>query len=567
MSELDARHALPAPFEGRRRRLLLRLIGNGIAQGAAAGAFAFLLRHLLDDTSGTPFSPTLGIALFATVLCSAGLRWWERVDSERLGQSYVRDVRLRLFDHLSRVAPERLRRIRHGNLSLRFVGDMSALRFWISRGLARVWVAGTMVVGALAALCALDVRFALATVAVLAAGALAMRIGANALDASVRAARKRQGRFAASINEQLLRLPMIQAYARRDAEREAILERSRRLWNASLSLARASGFMIAATAATAGLATVAVAMIASGEATHSRGTLLAAVLLVSLLATPLHRLGRVFELWRSARVAREKLEGLLRLGPIEKNAEGALRLPKGRGAIEFRGLAIPGMFGPIDGRVRAGARLLIEAERHAAAAAVLWAIPRLIRDVEGAVRIDGQDIAITTLGSLRRAAVLIGAELPPIRGTLLDNLRYRAPQADDAEVERAIDACGLREIVASLPRGMSTPLGDGGRLLSAAERWRLCWARALLGRPRILLLEDADAQRQGGNEAVFMRMLDAFDGTVVMSARAGSAWPPEFAIWPLPPPRAETEACAADAGRGDLFRADNVRTLPSRAST
>lgn len=548
---------LPRLFAGRRRALLLRLIANGIAQGAAAGAFALLLRGLLDYDAGASPPNLLMIGLLASVLMTGGLRWLERIDAERLGQSYVRDLRLCLFDHLSRIPPGRLRRIRHGNLSLRFVGDMSALRFWASRGLARVWVAGAMVAGVLAALCLLDVRFALAVATVFAGGAAMMRVGAKALDASVRIARKRRGRFAASINEQLLRLPMIQAYAQRNAERAHIVERSRRLWNASLALARSSGFMIAASAVTAGLATVAVALIAWREPAHSRGTMLAAVLLVSLLGTPLHRLGRVFELWRSARVSREKLEGLLRLGPTAKNVVAALPLPKGRGELEFRAFSMPGLFGPIDGRVRAGGRVLIESERHEAASALLWSIPRLTEGGEGSIRIDGQDIVVTTLGSLRRAAVLISAELPPIRGTLRENLCYRTPQADADAIERVVDLCGLREVVSELPQGLDTPLGDGGRRLPASMRWRLCWARALLGRPRILLIEDVDAQMQGENREAFLNMLAHFDGSVVMSGRGEAASQPGTVVWRLPPP-------SAGAPTSERNYAANVRVLPGR---
>jgi ATP-binding cassette, subfamily B, bacterial len=527
---------MPTPFAGKRKALLVRLIANGIAQGASAGMFALALRALLD-TQGPSRAPWLLFAgLLISVLITGGLRWLERIDAERLGQSYVKHVRLCLFDHLGRIPPSRLLRIRHGNLSLRFVGDMSVLRFWASRGLARVWVAGAMIAGVLSVLAMLDLRFALAVALVLGCGAAVMRFGAGALDASVRVARKRQGRFAASINEQLLRLPMIQAYARRDAERAAVVERSRRLRNAAVSLATRSGLMIAITAVTTGLATIAVILIGSLGAQHTHGTLLAALLLVSLLATPLHRLGRVFELWRSAHVAREKIEALLRLGPMTRDAADAVRLPKGRGRIEFAQLSMPGRFGALDAVAHPGERVLIDAGRVADASALLWALPRLGDVYRGAIRIDGLEIAKASLGSLRRAVVLVSEELPLIRGSLLDNLRYRLPTATTADIERVVAACSLHDVVERLPHGLDTPLGDGGRLLTAAERWRVRWARALLGRPRILLIEDADAQSQGGNRDAFFAMLAAFPGTVLMSGRANPDWPRIFSIWRLPPP-------------------------------
>lgn len=546
---------IPKPYAGRRRLLLLRLIANGIAQGASAGLFALALRGLLDAQGPSRMPWLLFAGLSASVLITGGLRWLERIDAERLGQSYVNHVRLRLFDHLGRIPPSRLQRIRHGNLSLRFVGDMSVLRFWASRGLARVWVAGAMILGVLIVLATLDPRFALAVAFVLGCGAAAMRYGSGALDASVRVARKRQGRFAASINEQLLRLPMIQAYARRDAERAAVVERSRRLRNAAVSLAIRSGLMIAITAVTTGLATIAVILIGSLGARHTHGTMLAALLLVSLLATPLHRLGRVFELWRSARVAREKIEALLRLGPMTRDSADAVRLPKGRGRIEFAQLAMPGRFGPLDAVAHPGERVMIDAERAADASALLWALPRLGDPYRGAIRIDGLEIAEASLGSLRRAVVLVSEELPLIRGSLLENLRYRVPAATMGDIQRAIAACSLHDVVERLPQGLDTPLGDGGRLLTTAERWRVRWARALLGRPRILLIEDADAQSQGGNRNAFIAMLATFRGTVLMSGCGSPDWPRAFSIWRLPPPETFRDAVSPHPERfGDQPR-------------
>lgn len=549
---------IPKPYAGKRKALLVRLIANGIVQGASAGLFALTLRALLDMPSPSRVPWLLFAGLFVSVLITGGLRWLERIDAERLGQSYVKHVRLCLFDHLGRIPPSRLLRIRHGNLSLRFVGDMSVLRFWASRGLARVWVAGAMIIGVLTVLATLDLRFALVVALVLGCGAAAMRIGAGALDASVRIARKRQGRFAASINEQLLRLPMIQAYARRDPERAAVVERSRRLRNAAVSLATRSGLMIAITAITTGLATIAVILVGSFGAQHTHGTLLAALLLVSLLATPLHRLGRVFELWRSARVAREKIEALLRLGPMTRDAVEAVRLPKGRGRIEFAQLSMPGRFGALDAVVRPGERVLIETGRVTDASALLWALPRLGDGYCGAIRVDGLEIAEASLGSLRRAVVLVSEELPLIRGSLLDNLRYRVPAATMDDIGRVVAACSLHDVIERLPHGLDTPLGDGGRLLAVAERWRVRWARALLGRPRILLIEDADTQSQGGNRDAFFAMLAAFRGTVLMSGRNGSDWPLTFSIWRLPPPetpRDATSSCPEHAGDPARFAA------------
>lgn len=521
---------LPRPLTGRRRALLWRLIANGIAQGGASGAFALGVRALLD--SRRALSPAWGVfaVLALSVLVSGGLRWLERVDAERLGQSYAHQLRLRVFDHLASVAPARLRRLRQGQLALRFVGDMTVLRTWVSRGLARVWVAAAMCVGALAVLATLDPRFALVVACALALGAGAAYACGDAIEASVRRARRRRGRFAAALVEQLRRLPTIQAYARRDAERASAASLSRRQRDAAVMLATRSGAMLAIVVLATGFASLGVIAVAHGMANAgtpaSRGTLLAALLLVSLLSTPLHRLGRVHEQWRSSRVAHEKLARLLQSGPTIRNAGTARPLPRGQGRVAVRGFALP------DGaattfEVSPGERVRIEAASVEAVTSLLWAMPRLREVPPDTIRIDGQDIVQTTLGALRRNVVLVSGDLPLIRGSLRDNLCYRVGATTPDAIDCAIDRCALRDVVERLPRGLDARLGDDGYPLTVAERWRVRWARALLGRPRTLLFEDVHAQWQGGNRDAFFAMLDGFDGSVLMGARVSEAWPEE----------------------------------------
>ncbi|MGB2973365.1 MAG: ABC transporter ATP-binding protein, partial [Candidatus Competibacter sp.] len=140
--------ALPRILDGRRRGLWLRLVGNGLAQAVAAVATTLLIRHVFDRWLTAPRAALplalawIGAALVALALSRAWLRMRERTDAELLGQDYVYRVRLAIFDRLGTLAPRVLQRRRRGSLMLRFVGDLSALRQWVSLGLARLSVAG-----------------------------------------------------------------------------------------------------------------------------------------------------------------------------------------------------------------------------------------------------------------------------------------------------------------------------------------------------------------------------------------------------------------------------------------
>ena len=129
-------------------------------------------------------------------------------------------------------------------------------------------------------------------------------------------------------------------------------------------------------------------------------------------------------------------------------------------------------------------------------------IPRLWDVTQGAVLIDGHDVRDLSLASLRATIGVVSQDPHLFHDTVLDNLRYAAPDATDAEVVAACRAAQIHDVLDRLPAGYDTVVGERGYRLSGGEKQRVAIARMLLKDPAVVILDEATSHLDAENEAL-----------------------------------------------------------------
>ena len=475
----DARH-LPRIFPAHTRRMAAGLALVGLSQALLGLLLPLGLARACDSLLSTrqTGSEVLLIAGFFTAVAvlSSWARCAERTLSERLGQDYAHRSRLKLWDHLLQLPARSVTGQRRGATVLRFIGDLTALKNWVSRGLVASCIAAATLLAGVIGLSILTPVQGLVSGSLLILSAAVQSLAARPLAARVRRLRRQRSRLATDLVERIGALAVIQAENQHRRERRRLNGRSRRVAEASVEVARASGVLAGSGELISILLLAVVLVIGAAEVRSSAlsaGGMVAGLVVVRYLGRPVRRLSRVHEQWLRARVSRRKLEQFLALPPLAEPREGK-RLKAGNGSVRLTGVSDGRVLAPISARARSGERVRLAGPNGVGKSSLLRLIAGLERPETGKVAIDGRDLSRCRLSTIRSSVSLVSSELSLLRGSLRRNLTYGRPRASDIEVAGVLSKLGLDDWVSTLPRGLATRVAEIGLSLSAGSDSESC---------------------------------------------------------------------------------------------
>lgn len=224
------------------------------------------------------------------------------------------------------------------------------------------------------------------------------------------------------------------------------------------------------------------------------GQLVASELIVAAIVAAISKLGKHLESWYDAMASVDKLGYLVDL-PVEREGGEQPIISEHGLRVQLRSLGYRAADGQpvlIDQNLEIppGSRLGIISPGGLGGSAVLDLVAGLREPASGQVLLNGIDLRLWQLGELRRQVFLVrGQDI--VQGTILENVRLGRPDLSIDAVHRALDCVGLMEAIHRLPEGLGTPLSPGGHPLSGSQRSRLILARAIIRKPKLLLVDEA----------------------------------------------------------------------------
>ena len=491
--------------------LYLRPQPTGAAQKVLQGLHAL---HL--PAAGGAGLATLALLYFISLAAGAALLVAQARTMLTTGQLVMRVLRDALFDHVQRLDLAWFTRTPAGRVITRLTTDVEALNELFSSGLVDILTDLVLLCGIAVMLFALEWRLALVAFAVLPLMVLLSLWFRSRARSIYREVRTRVAAINTFLQEHLAGISVVQL-----SRAEARTAAEFRLTDAAHRDANIRGVFYYAffyptvelliSIGVAGLLVAGGAWSRSG--TISLGVLVAFLQYVQRFFRPIGDLAENYNVLQASFAAAERLQALLAVMPAVTPPPQPEGEPPRLARFELRGVwfAYEGdnwVLRDLSFAAQPGERLALVGHTGAGKSTVLNLLLRFYDPQRGSILVDGLDTCSWDLFALRRRCAVVLQEIDCFAGSLRENIALGRQAVDDRRIVWALEQVGATPMLARLPGGLDTVLGERGSGLSVGERQLISFARALVGDPEFLLLDEATSSVDPLTEAVIQTALD-----------------------------------------------------------
>lgn len=493
--------------------------GCAILSGVLELLFPVAVNKVIDTVLPTGSFKTIILVcslLFALYLFSMTLNYIVVYLGHTLGINIETDMRRKLFAHLQKHSFEYYDEKKTGELMSRLTTDLFDISEVAHHGPEDVFITVMSICGAFVLMWNVHEQLAIGTIILIPILAIGLSIFNKKMKNVNRKIYSQLGEFNAGLENSLSGIRVVKAFANEEFEKkifEGMIQNYRKnklAFYKTMATSSSFNYVLMRLITLTSLVFGAYFTI-KGELTT--GELVGFVLLANTFVKPIERINTMVEMYPKGFAGFKRFNEELARKPAIVDSPNAKVTPHFNGNIHYDNVS----FEYDDGRpvleninlkIKAGEMVAFVGPSGAGKTTLINLLPRFYDTTKGSISIDGVNIKDYTLSSLRGQIGTVQQDVFLFNGTIRENVLYGKLDASDEEVERAIEAAKLKEVIEEFPEGLETPIGERGVKLSGGQKQRLSIARIFLKNPSILILDEATSALDTQTEQFIQNSFD-----------------------------------------------------------
>ena len=434
-----------------------------------------------------------------------------------MGAKIEADMRHDFFEHLQKLSFTYYDRTKIGTLMSRITNDLFDITEFSHHCPEEFFIAGIKIVASFILLCTMNVPLTLIVFAVIPVMVLVLARYQRRMKRGFRESRQQIGELNSQVEDSLLGIRVVKAFAKEDYEQEKFNKGNERFLTVKKYVYKIMGQFQSCTRLFDGIMYIIV--VAAGAlflrpGLITAGDYVAYLMFVTTLMTSVRRIVEFSEQFQRGMTGIERFSEILDIQPDIVDEKGADELKAVKGEIAFKNVSFKYNEGKkevisnLDLVVKPGESIALVGPSGGGKTTLCSLIPRFYDTTNGNITVDGVNIKSVTLKSLRENIGTVAQDVYLFSGSIRENIAYGKEDATDDEIMAAAKLAGADEFICALPDGYDSYVGERGIMLSGGQKQRISIARVFLKNPPILILDEATSALDNESERLVQKSLE-----------------------------------------------------------
>lgn len=484
------------------KRLFLVDFICAIIAGILELIFPFAVNQVIDQVlpDGTLKDILMvSVILFALYILTMSLNYVVITLGHRLGINIETDMRRDLYNHYQKQSYAYFDEKKTGELMSHITTELFEISELAHHGPEDIFITVMTLVGAFLMMYSTHAQLAIITVAIIPVFGILLSVFNKKMVQVNQRIYNSLGVFNTGIQGALSGIRVVKAFANEDFEKENFEELIQNYRDTKIDFYQTMGVSSSFNYILMRLINLFAFLAGSfftlrGEL--SMGEFVGFILMSNVFVRPIEKINTMLELYPKGYAGFKRFQEQLMMDPEIVDRPNAIEAPEFEGYIQYDHTSFAYKQGKevlsdVSLTIQPGETVAFVGPSGVGKTTLVNLLPRFYEVTSGSISIDGIDIRDVTMESLRKQIGIVQQDVFLFNGTVRDNVIYGKLDATDEEVEAAIDASQLREVIDELPKGINTEIGERGARLSGGQKQRLSIARIFLKNPSILILDEA----------------------------------------------------------------------------